>query len=140
MKMPAIFDIKFFKFILVGIINTIVGSTIMFVLYNTTHLGYWISSASNYVFTSILSFFLNKYFTFGVKQWSFFMVAAFFLTIMVSYLIAYGISKPVMDYLLRDSTQRVRENAALFAGMCIFTVINYFGQRFVVFRQKGEVK
>ena len=123
----------FLRFIMVGIINTLTGSAIMFLLYNAAHLSYWISSACNYCFTSILSFFLNKYFTFNVRQWSLFMVVAFVLTIAVSYLFAYGISKPLLNYLLRDSPLKIRENAALFAGMCLFTVLNYLGQRFVVF-------
>jgi len=131
---------KFFKFILVGIINTIVGSAIMFSLYNAAHLSYWLSSACNYCFTSILSFFLNKYFTFNVRQWSVFMIIAFALAIAFSYLLAYGVSKPAMNYLLRNSPQKLRENAALFTGMCLFTGLNYLGQRFVVFRNKGDEK
>ena len=138
MKKAILFDRKFFKFILVGIINTIVGSAIMFSLYNVAHLSYWISSVCNYFFTSILSFFLNKYFTFSVRHWSAFMVFTFVITIAVSYLMAYGVSKPVVNYLLRDSPQRIRENVALFIGMCLFTGINYLGQRLLVFRSKGE--
>ena len=138
MKKTAVFDQKFFKFILVGIINTIVGSAIMFSLYNAAHLNYWFSSACNYCLTSVLSFFLNKYFTFGVRHWSVFMVIAFALTIVISYLMAYGISKPAMNYLLRDSPQKTRENIALFTGMCLFTGINYLGQRLIVFRKTKE--
>jgi len=133
-----VFDRKLLKFILVGIINTIVGSAIMFLLYNAAHLSYWLSSGCNYFFTSILSFFLNKYFTFGVRHWSVFMIIAFVLTIAISYLIAYGISKPAMNYFLRDSPQKIRENLALLTGMCLFTGINYCGQRLVVFKIKGE--
>jgi len=136
MKIIEFFDRKFLNFILVGIINTIVGSTIMFSLYNAAYLSYWLSSACNYFFTSILSFFLNKYFTFSVRQWSAFMVIAFILNIAFSYSLAYGISKPAMNYLLRDSPQKIRENLALFTGMCLFTGLNYLGQRLVVFRIK----
>jgi putative flippase GtrA len=134
MKNAVIFDRKFFKFILVGIINTIVGSAIMFLLYNAAHFSYWLSSACNYFFTSILSFFLNKYFTFNVRHWSAFMVIAFVMTIAISYLIAYGVSKPAMNYFLRESPQNIRENTALFTGMCLFTGLNYLGQRLVVFK------
>jgi putative flippase GtrA len=137
MKIIEVFDRKLLKFVLVGIINTIVGSAIMFLLYNAAHLSYWVSSACNYGLTSILSFFLNKYITFGVKQWSVFMIVAFIMTIAFSYLTAYGIAKPVMSYLLRDSSLKIRENAALLTGMCLFTGINYLGQRLIVFR-KGE--
>ena len=136
MKICAVFDKKFLKFIFVGVINTVVGSSIMFVLYNVVNFGYWASSACNYIFTSILSFFLNKYFTFSVKQWSVFMVTAFIATILLSYLIAYGVSKTIVNFLLKDSPQWIRENLALFAGMCMFTAINYLGQRFVVFKKK----
>jgi putative flippase GtrA len=134
-KNAVVFDRNFFKFILVGIINTIVGSAIMFLLYNAAHLSYWFSSACNYILTSVLSFFLNKYFTFNVRHWSVFMVIAFILTIVISYLIAYGVSKPAMNYLLRDSPQKIRENVALFTGMCLFTGLNYLGQRLVVFKE-----
>ena len=131
----VVFDFRFFKFILVGIINTIVGSVIMFSLYNAAHLSYWLSSACNYFFTSVLSFFLNKYFTFSVRHWSVFIVIEFVLTIAFSYLMAYGIAKPVMNYLLINSSQKIRENLALFAGMCLFTGINYLGQKFIVFKE-----
>jgi putative flippase GtrA len=110
----------------------------MFVLYNLFNVNYWLSSAANYIAGSIVSFFLNKYFTFGVRKWSVFMVAAFIINIACAYFIAYGISKPALNYLLRNSPEKIRENAALLAGMCLFTGINYLGQRFVVFMKKGE--
>jgi len=131
-----LFDRIFFKYIVVGIINTLVGSSIMFLLYNVGKIGYWFSSATTFVVGSILSFFLNKYFTFSVRQWSVFMVIAFILTITFSYLFSYSVSKFAINYLLRDSHQKIRENMALLAGMCLFTGINYLGQRFIVFRSK----
>ena len=62
--MRKIFDIMTLKFILVGIVNTLVGTGVMFLLYNVFHTGYWIASASNYIVGSVVSYFLNKYFTF----------------------------------------------------------------------------
>ena len=57
-------DNKLFKFIIVGIINTIVGTAIMFGLYNLAGCSYWLSSAANYIFVSILSYVLNRKYTF----------------------------------------------------------------------------
>jgi hypothetical protein len=37
--------------------------------------------------------------------------------------------------LLQNSPQKIRENAALLTGMCLFTGINYLGQRLVVFKK-----
>jgi len=132
------FDNTFLRFVIVGSINTFVGGVFIFILYNVIETGYWLSSATSYILVTILSFFLNKYFTFGVKGWSAIMVISFVLTIVISYLIAYGVSRPVMNYLLRNNTQKIRENVALFTGMCLFTAVNYLGQRFIVFRIKGD--
>ena len=59
--MKSFFDIKFLKFICVGVINTLVGTGVMFLAYNIWGLGYWISSAANYVVGSIVSYILNKH-------------------------------------------------------------------------------
>ena len=62
------FDAKLIKFVLVGVVNTLVGMAIMFGLYNLAGCSYWVSSAANYILTSILSYILNKTFTFGNKD------------------------------------------------------------------------
>lgn len=61
-----------FKFLLVGVVNTLIGTGTMFSLYNLAHCSYWVSSAANYIVGGIVSFFLNKYFTFQSKtrEWS----------------------------------------------------------------------
>lgn len=46
-KIKNILDITFGKFILVGIVNTLVGTAVMFAAFNVLHLSYWISPASN---------------------------------------------------------------------------------------------
>ena len=63
-RLSGIIDQKLARFLIVGVVNTLVGTAIMFGLYNLAHCSYWVSSAANYLLTSILSFFLNKYFTF----------------------------------------------------------------------------
>lgn len=84
-KILKVLDITFWKFILVGIVNTLVGTTVMFTAYNVFHLSYWISSASNYVVGSIVSYFLNKYFTFQDRQKSGKQIAIFVINITVCY-------------------------------------------------------
>ncbi|GHU94498.1 hypothetical protein FACS189479_07300 [Spirochaetia bacterium] len=133
-----IIDRTFFKFLLVGVLNTLVGAGIMFALYNIAGCGYWLSSAVNYFAGSILSFFLNKYFTFQVKNWSVFMICAFILTIIVSYVLAYGIAKPLIYRVLQNHNQKIRDNISLLLGMCLFTGFNYIGQRFIAFRERKK--
>ena len=124
------------RFILVGVINTLVGTAIMFGLYNLAHCSYWVSSASNYILTSILSFFLNKFFTFQNKEKSIGQVVRFAVNIAVCYLLAYGISKPLCLYLLSGVVTSVRDNVSMFVGMCLFTAFNYCGQRFFAFKKR----
>ena len=134
--MAKIIDKTTIKFILVGVINTLVGTTVMFLSYNLLHLSYWISSAANYVIGSIVSYFLNKYFTFRNNEKSFKQVLVFALNIALCYFLAYGMAKPIIAYILRPFSKTVQENAAMLAGMCLFVGFNYLGQRFVVFKNK----
>ncbi|GAA6491808.1 hypothetical protein K280104A7_13720 [Candidatus Bariatricus faecipullorum] len=124
------------KFVLVGVVNTIVGTSVMFIMYNVFSFNYWISSAANYVVGSIVSYFLNKYFTFQDKEKSWKTVVRFVLNISVCYLIAYGLARPLVRMALGGFSQTIQENIAMLAGMCLFVVVNYIGQRFFVFRKK----
>ncbi len=127
------YDKTFLKFIIVGVINTIVGAGLMFALYNIFHFSYWVSSIMNYVTGSIVSFFLNKYFTFKSSSFSFKEVIYFIINIAVCFFIAYSLAKPFAVYLLSGYSVSVQENTAMFAGMVIFTGLNYLSQRFIVF-------
>ena len=133
-KIELFTDKTFMKFIMVGVVNTIVGTTIMFVFYNLFHLNYWISSASNYFFGSIVSYFLNKHFTFKYHEKGFSSLFRFTINILTCYLLAYGIAKPVMKWILSDFSITIQENVSLMLGMCLFVVFNYLGQRFFAFR------
>lgn len=133
-KLSKFFDIKFWKFILVGVINTIVGTAIMFGLYNLAGFSYWVSSAANYILASILSYFLNKYFTFQHRGGSLKSAIRFAINIAVCYILAYGIAKPLTISLLSDATVTVQDNVAMFVGMVLFTLLNYVGQRFFAFK------
>lgn len=138
--LKKLFDKTFLKFILVGVINTAVGAAVMFMSYNLLDMSYWFSSAANYVVGSIVSYFLNKYYTFKVKKRSWKFVLKFVANISVCYLLAYGIAKPMAARLLAGVSVSVQENVAMLVGMGLFIVLNYFGQRFFAFKDEGENK
>lgn len=133
--MSKLFDKTMVKFLLVGVVNTLVGAGTMFLLYNLAHCSYWISSAANYVVGGVVSFFLNKYFTFQNKGWSWGQVGKFIVSVSVCYLLAYGLAKPLALHLLAGQSQSIQENAAMLVGMCLYTALNYLGQRFFAFRK-----
>ncbi|MFI3254750.1 MAG: GtrA family protein [Eubacteriales bacterium] len=127
-------------FVIVGIINTLFGTGIMFFCSEVLSQGYWVSSGANYFFGSILSFFLNKHFTFRSEEKGLKVVLRFTLNILVCWLLAYGMAEPMMLYMLKNTTisTKRQEQCALLLGMVLFVVLNYFGQRFFAFAEKGK--
>lgn len=128
-------DNTFIRFGIVGIINTIVGMTVMFVMFNLLGCGYWVSSAANYIAGSIVSYFLNRNFTFNSTSKHSKTLVPFVLNIVICYLIAYGVAKPFIAYVMAGAGARLQGNVALIAGTVLFIVLNYLGQRFFVFRK-----
>lgn len=142
-KIVSLLDAKFWKFLLVGVINTLVGMGIMYGLYNGFlyrfgAVGYWISSAANYVFASILSYFLNKHFTFQNKEKGAGVVLRFALNIAVCYAIAYGAAKPLARLIFRGLGETWKNNLAMLFGSGFFVLLNYLGQRLFAFREKKK--
>lgn len=138
LNMSKILNFEPVRFIIIGIINTIVGTAIMFGLYNLAGCSYWLSSAANYIFASILSYVLNRKYTFRYSGKTVGSFVRFAANIAVCYLIAYGAAKPFISYLFEDASVRLKENTAMLTGMVIFTVLNYAGQRFFVFGDSGK--
>ena len=129
-----LFDKTVIKFLAVGVVNTLVGCGTMFLLYNLAHCSYWASSAANYVVGGIVSFFLNKYFTFQNKTWEWSQVWKFAVNVTVCYLLGYGLAKPLVLHLLAGQAVNVQENVAMLVGVCLYTGLNYLGQRFFAFK------
>lgn len=133
------YDKSFVRFVLVGIVNTIVGLTVMFSCYNILHLGYWLSSALDYVLASIVSYFLNKHFTFGYHEKGWWSLARFVLNIAVCYFIAFSLARPMVRFCLShigwEMEVSLLENISMLIGSGLFVVINYLGQRFFAFKQ-----
>ena len=143
-KLTRFFDSSFFRFLIVGCINTLVGYGVMFGLYNLAglhrwgDLGFWLSSAANYVIGSIVSYFLNKHFTFRSTEKGAKVVGRFILNITVCYLLAYGLAKPVVTWLLSNTgwSQQIQGNLAMLGVSVLFVMLNYLGQRFFAFRKR----
>ena len=121
------------RFLLVGGLNTVVGMFVMAGLY-WAGAGYWVSSAGNVLAGGVCSFFLNRNWTFRAHGSVFWQAVWFCLEQLICYLIAYGIARPLIEFLL----QTEQEVLSLVLGMVLFPVLNYGLQRNFVFRRKGE--
>ena len=136
--MKKFFDPSMLRFLLVGVVNTLVGAGIMFLLYKLAGCSYWLSSAANYIVGGVVSYFLNKYYTFKNTERSWKQVLRFALNVAACWLLAYGIAKPLALRLLAGFDEKLQTNAAMLAGLCLYTALNYLGQRFFAFRAKED--
>lgn len=138
------FDIKFWKFLMVGILNTVVGMGLQFLFYNLFGWNEWISSIIGYFLGSVLSYFLNKYFTFQNKEKGIKPIIKFAVNIAVCYGLAYGIAIPLVKMFCLSnavtmfgwSVETFAGNFSMLAGSCLFVAFNYIGQRFFAFKEK----
>lgn len=126
-------DPTMIRFLMVGVINTIVGTGTMFLLYNFVGCSYWFSSSANYIVGGCVSYFLNKFFTFKNREKSWLQVLKFIMTVVFCYFIGFGVAKPVTMWLLDTQPIVIQENIAMCIGMCLYVVLNYFIQKFMVF-------
>ena len=122
---------------IVGVINTLLGWVIMAVLYNFIHLNYWLSSGISYFTGGIFSYQANSRMTFKVENRDKGLPWRFAVNIIVCYLIAFSVAQPLVRYLLASQPVVIVDNVAMVLGMCIFVVMNFFGQKLFVFRKRG---
>ncbi len=135
MKETKFLDASIWKFLLVGVGNTLLSMVLMFALEG---LGYWPSTAIAYVAGAVMSFFLNRSFTFRSQETMGRSAVKFALNVAVCYLMAYGIAQPVMELLPQPVFVPAIwwERLTKLVGMGLYTVLNYFGQRFFAFQKQ----
>ena len=131
---------SFLRFLLVGVGNTLLSMVLMFLLEG---LGYWTSTAIAYVAGATMSFFLNRYFTFHSEEDFWRSLGKFVVNVVVCYVVGYGLAK-VLIPIPQEPYYAVPviwyERASKLLGMCLYTLLNYFGQRFFAFRKGKEKK
>ena len=138
-KILKIFISKsFLLFLIIGAFNTVVSFLIMYFSLYFLNFGYWGSSSLAFFLASIISYFLNKKYTFSNSKPHLLSIIKFSIVIIVCYFIAFFIAKPIVKYLVDFSANQFLSHyvvqISLFTGQVIFTILNYFGQRFFAFK------
>jgi putative flippase GtrA len=122
-------------YIVVNALCWCVGTGIMFLLYNLAHVGYWISSACNHAVGGTMGYFLNRKYTFQNHDNKLLVLAKYVLHMALCYAIAYSLAPAIVWPLLDGAGLHVTDNISLALGALLFTLLNYFGQRYLVFRR-----
>ena len=132
--MSKLLDSSIPKFLLVGVGNTLLAMALMFALEG---LGYWPSTAIAYVAGAVMSFFLNRKFTFRSEETFGRSAVKFAVNVAVCYVLAYAIAQPLAGWALGFTPLSGVwvERLTKLCGMGLYTVLNYFGQRFFAFQK-----
>ena len=137
MKGGKFLDASVWKFLLVGVGNTLLSMVLMFALEG---LGYWPSTAIAYVAGAVMSFFLNRHFTFHSEETLGRSAVKFAVNVAVCYVVGYGLARLIVGGPppLTAVPAVWWERFSKLVGMGLYTALNYFGQRFFAFRKKNS--
>ncbi len=148
--MRKIFPRSLWFFILIGMLNTVLSQVLMQYLNRVWGGGFWGSSAFVYVVTSVLSYFLNRRFSFKNTDRVAHTAWRFALVIGVCYLLGHLLAGPAtalglwiapgfLPFLNRlfPHLGWNQEQLSLLVAQVIFNVFNYIGQRFFAFNTKN---
>lgn len=136
--MAKLIDKSIPKFLLVGVGNTLLSMAITYLLYNALGVEPVLSSAVAYVAGAVMSFFLNRRFTFHSDEKFWRSALKFALNVVVLWSLTTPFLQPWLARTLALwFSVRWANNLALFFCMGLYTLLNYFGQRFFAFRKRS---
>lgn len=128
---------SFVRFLLVGIVNTVIGLSTMYICLHVFNINYWYSTFIGNSIGAAVSYVLNKTVTFksqvAIKK----SIPKFLLVILFCYFASYGISFIFSNWLLGTVFQieaKWINNLAVLFGTGFYTILNYLGQKYLVFR------
>ncbi|MCR5261842.1 MAG: GtrA family protein [Candidatus Gastranaerophilales bacterium] len=141
---------EFIKYCLVGVVNTLVGTTSAFIALDVFMLNYAISTAISYVLGIITSFLLNKKYTFHNTDKGNMQFVKFFLLMLPSFVFSYWfgfkfahfLAKYFMSFidfinsLTNVPNSRIIDNFAILISIATHVIIGFSVNKFYVFKKK----
>lgn len=124
----------FIKFCLIGIVNAIVGFSIIFSLIYIFNVNYLISNLIGYMGGIATSFTLNKYVNFKSEGHIKFELPVF----LASFIIAYSMNTLVL-YSMVDVFHQSKPLGIVLAS-AVYTILFYLASRFIVFKKKYNTR
>ena len=103
------FNTEFLKFLGVGLVNTLIGYSAIFLFLNIIKIDYWFSTFLGNSIGAVVSYILNKKFTFNSTVPIPKSMIKFILVILICYGISYGISYFISSLLPIITKQTILE-------------------------------
>jgi putative flippase GtrA len=131
MKLKILDNLLFiqgYRFIVVGLMNAVIGLGIIYSSYNLLHLNYILANILGYGCGIINSFIWNRRWTFKSKKDPKPEILLFFLMFGISYALNFGVTVLCVEIL------GVTPNIAQLAGIVFYTCSNFFLNKYITFR------
>ncbi|WP_159881441.1 GtrA family protein [Paenibacillus puerhi] len=139
--MKTILTSSLFRFLLVGMLNTAVGLSVMLVLLHGAKLDYWMSTLIGTAVGACVSYVLNRSFTFKSRTAHKTGLIKFLLVLGSCYVVAYASSSwltgsigEFIPVLSGDAGRTI----AVVLGNGLYTILNYLGQKHFVFAERDR--
>lgn len=132
----------FVRFLMVGLINTMVGLSVMYLLLHGFGLSYWISTFLGNSVGACISFFLNRRFTFKSDISVLTGLFRFITVILISYFISYSLGESLVQSLLNNNVTFIskgKTDLAVLISTFLYTLLNYLSQKLFVFHKKETI-
>ena len=130
----------FIRFILVGVANTIIGLSAMFLFYHLLGLSYWMATFLGNTIGACVSYCLNRSFTFKSKALVSKSLIRFVGVILFCYFVSFYIGKHAVHLALTHThifSAAISTDLAILVSTCFYTLLNYSLQKWIVFPQKS---
>lgn len=126
----------FFRFLLVGVANTILGLSVIYLLLHLVGLSYWMSTFLGNSVGAMMSYYLNRRFTFRSKNAVSKSFILFVVVTLLCYVVSYSIGMNLVEWLLGNSNSLksgIKTDLAVLISTGLYTILNYLGQKWLVF-------
>lgn len=126
----------FFRFLLVGVANTILGLSVIYLLLHLVGMSYWMSTFLGNSVGAMMSYYLNRRFTFRSKNAVSKSLILFIIVTLLCYVVSYSIGMNLVEWMLGTSNilkSGTKTDLAVLISTGLYTVLNYLGQKWLVF-------
>ncbi len=152
MKRKGLFkfiDLTLILYVVIGVLNFVICTGLMFVLYNVANISQHIAPVVNYTLGSILWYVGCRFVLFRKNKTTFSQLLRFLSEVVVCYVLSYYVIAPLVAWIIlhfdgvRDffsfgGVDNISGNCDMALGAASYALLNYFGQRYYVFSRRFE--
>ena len=136
-------------YLIVGVLNFIFCTALMFFLYNVCGVSEHVAPVVNYGLGSLIWYLGCKFIVFPGHDTTFQLIVRFAVEVVICYVISYYVlAEPLARWALQQEDiyefftfgggAKVTANCEMAIGAVAYALINYFGQRFFVFSERFD--